>query len=132
MSIALTVRDESIGGESIHEQTLEFPVERMSARELIRARIYQEVQDYNRTQQREAFQGLVRPSEDEAALNGSRSSRFRPIDWNRQYERAIEAFEANQILLLVDDRQVESLDEEVTLRAGSVATFLRLSLLVGG
>ena len=131
MSIALTVRDESVGGESIHEQTLEFPVERMLARELIRARIYQEVQDYNRTRQG-AFQGLVRPGEDEVALNGSRSSRFRPIDWNRQYERAIEAFEANQILLLVDDRQVESLDEEVTLRTGSVATFLRLSLLVGG
>ena len=128
MSIALTVRDESVGGESINEQTLEFPVERMLARELIRARIYQEVQDYNRNRQG-AFQGLVRPGEDEVALNGRRSSRFRPIDWNRQYERAIEA---NQILLLVDDRQVESLDEEVTLRAGLVATFLRLSLLVGG
>jgi hypothetical protein len=32
----------------------------------------------------------------------------------------------------VDDRQVESLDEEVTLREGSVVTFLRLTLLVGG
>jgi hypothetical protein len=131
MSFTLTVRDESVGGEPAHEQTLEFPVERMTARELIRGRVYQEVQDYNRSQQG-AFRGLVRPVEEETALNGPRSGRPRPIDWKKQFDRAVEAFEANQVLLLVDDRQVESLDEEVELRQGSVATFLRLSLLVGG
>ena len=131
MSFTLTVRDESVGGEPTHERTLEFPVERMSARELIRGRVYQEVQDYNRSQQG-GFSGLVRPGGDDTALNGTRPSKHRPIDWKKQFDRAIEAFEANQILLLVDDRQVESLDEEVELRQGSVATFLRLSLLVGG
>ena len=35
MSITLTMRDESVGGEPAHERTLEFPVEQMSARELI-------------------------------------------------------------------------------------------------
>jgi hypothetical protein len=131
MSFTLTVRDESVGGEPDHELTLEFPVERVTVRELIRGRVYQEVQDYNLSQQG-AFRGLVRPVEEETALNGSRSGRPRPIDWKKQFERAVEAFEANQVLLLVDDRQVESLDEEVELRQGSVATFLRLSLLVGG
>ena len=126
MSITLTVRDESVGGEPTRERTLELPVERISARDLIRGRVYQEVQDHNRDQNG-TYRGLVRPEAREVALNGAR-----PIDWKRQFDRAIEAFEANQILLLIDDRQVESLDEEVTLRAGSVATFLRLSLLVGG
>ncbi len=108
------------------------PEERTTARELIRGRVYQEVQDYN-LKQAGPFRGLVRPEGAEAALNGPPSkAKFRPIDWKKQFDRAVEAFEANQVLLLVDDRQVESLDEEVTLREGSVATFLRLTLLVGG
>jgi hypothetical protein len=35
-------------------------------------------------------------------------------------------------VLLVDDRQVESLDETVVLRAGGEVTFLKLVPLVGG
>jgi hypothetical protein len=126
MAITLTMRDEDVGG------ALEFPEERMTAGELIRGRVYQEVQDYN-LRLAGPFRGLVRPEGAEADLNrpGSKG-RFRPVDWKKQFDRAVEAFEANQVLLLVDDRQVESLDEEVTLREGSVATFLRLTLLVGG
>lgn len=131
MSIVLKVRDETIGGEAVRERTLELPVERMTARDLIRGRVYQEVQDHNRDPDG-AYPGLVRPDGQEAALNGGRPGKSRPIDWKRQFERAVEAFEANQILVLVDDHQVESLDEVVELRQGSVATFLRLSLLVGG
>jgi hypothetical protein len=132
MAITLTMRDEVAGGEPARERTLEFPSERMTARELIRGRVYQEVQDYN-LGMTGPFRGLVRPEGAEAALNRSGpEARPRPIDWKKQFDRAVEAFEANQILLLVDDRQVESLDEEVTLRQGSVATFLRLTLLVGG
>jgi hypothetical protein len=131
MSITLTMRDESVGSEPARERTQDFPTERMSARELIRGRIYQEVQDYNLNQQG-AFRGLVRPGAEETALNTPRPSKPRRIDWKKQFARAVEAFEANQVLLLVDDRQVESLDEEVTLREGSVVTFLRLALLVGG
>jgi hypothetical protein len=132
MAITLTMRDEDVGGAAAREQTLEFPEERMTARELIRGRVYQEVQDYN-LRRAGPFRGLVSPEGAEAELNrpGSKD-RFRPVDWKRQFDRAIEAFEANQVLLLVDDRQVEALDEEVTLRKGSVATFLRLTLLVGG
>jgi len=131
MAITLTVRDEGVAGGITHELAVEMLTERVTARELIRSRVYQEVQDHNRDQSG-PFRGLVQPEESERALNGPRTGKPRPIDWKKQYERAVEAFEANQVLLLVDDRQVESIDEEVTLRAGSVATFLRLTLLVGG
>lgn len=132
MAITLTVRDETLAGGISDEHPLTLPEERTTARELIRGRVYQEVQDHNLKQDR-PFRGLIRPEGDEAALNGPTSkAEFRPIDWKKQFDRAVEAFEANQVLLLVDDRQMESLDEEVTLREGSVATFLRLTLLVGG
>jgi hypothetical protein len=127
MAITLTVRDEAAAGEITQELAVEMPAERVTAREVFRSRVYQEVQDYNLKQTGDPFRGLLRPGVVEKTPNG-----HQPIDWKRQFERATEAFEAGQVLLLVDDRQVESLDEEVTLRQGSVATFLRLTLLVGG
>jgi len=49
-----------------------------------------------------------------------------------QIERALEAFETNGFLLLVDETQVTDLDEEVHLGSGSVVTFVQLTPLVGG
>ena len=50
MSATLTIRDETAGGQPLHEWALEVLTERMSVRELIRSRVYQEVQDYNQSQ----------------------------------------------------------------------------------
>ncbi len=85
--------------------------ERLTVRELIRSRVYQEVQDYN-VQQGQVYHGLVQPEDTEKTLNGWKLKKPRLLDWKRQYDRAIEAFEGNQILILVNDRQAESLDDE--------------------
>ena len=128
MPATLTIRDEALGGESLHEWALEVLTETISVRELIRSRVYQEVQDYNLKRQGE-FRGLVRRA-DEALLNGPQA--FRPIDWKAQYEKATEAFDANRIIILVGERQAESLDEEITVAPGTAVTFLKLTPLVGG
>jgi hypothetical protein len=131
MTATLTVRDENLNGDSLREWALEVLSERMSVRELIRSRVYQEVQDYN-LQQGQDFHGLVQPEEAEKTLNGWKLKKPRLIDWRRQFDRAIEAFEANQILILVNDRQAEALDAEFTIGQGTTVTFLRLTPLVGG
>jgi hypothetical protein len=56
----------------------------------------------------------------------------RRIDWQRQADRAIEAFERNGFFVLVEDRQVTSLDEELDLSADSDIRFVRLVQLIGG
>ena len=99
--------------------------------ELIRSRVYQEVQDYNRRQP-EQFQGLVQPTDAEATLNGFKLKKPRQIDWKAQFEKALEAFEANRVLILVNERQVESLEEEIVVEAGTSVSFLKLTMLVGG
>ncbi len=131
MSTTLTIRDETLGGDALHEWALEVTTERLTVRELIRSRVYQEVQDHNR-QGGQVFRGLVRPDDAERTLNGWKTPRPRQIDWKRQFERAVEAFEANQVLILVNDRQAESLDEELSLTPQTTVTFLRLTPLVGG
>ncbi|MFF8374896.1 hypothetical protein ACF07V_02015 [Streptomyces sp. NPDC015661] len=48
------------------------------------------------------------------------------------FARAVEAFGRNGFLVLVGDRQVEELDETVTVGPETEVVFLRLVPLVGG
>ena len=52
-----------------------------------------------------------------------------PVDY---LDQAVQAFQRNGFILLVDDRQLTDLEEEVVLKPGSQVTFLRLIPLVGG
>ena len=115
---------------------LVFPSAQTTVRELIRERVYQEVQDFNRQRKADVFRGLVQPSDTERVLNGVRPEfRFknrRQIDWKEQFERALDAFQNNGFLVFVGERQTENLDEVVTINPGSQVAFVKLTLLVGG
>lgn len=134
MATVVRVVDETTRGDRTNELTLEFLDERVTVREIIRGRVYQEVTEYNARQagQRGYFRGLVQLTEAEQTLNGYRLRAARRIDWKQQVDHARKAFAANGLLLLVDDRQLTDLDEEVTLRHDSTVTFLKLVPLVGG
>src|SRR5688500_6134819 len=108
----LTIRDESATGNVTNELTLDVLSETITVRELIRSRVYQEVQDYNRRQSAAGsgggggatFRGLVTPGDAERALNGAvKLRRPREIDWKDQFEKAQDAFERNGFFVLVDD-----------------------------
>ena len=121
----------SIGKKPENGFTVRVAGEMITVRELIRLRIFQEVEDYNHRQP-EVFQMLVQPSETERTLNGYKFHKPRPIDPQAQFEKAIKAFEGNGFIVLVDDRQVTSLDAEIALRPDTTVTFLKLVPLVGG
>jgi|SRR6476620_11592742 hypothetical protein len=131
MPIAVTVRDEATNGGTTNELTLEFLNERITVRELIRGRVYQEVTEYN-AKQSAVFRGLIEPTDAERVLNGYRLKGRRKLDWEAQYRRALQAFRGNGFLLLVDGRQLDDLDQEIELRPDSKISFLRLVPLVGG
>jgi hypothetical protein len=130
----LAVRDESATGSLLNELTLDVLSETITVRELIRSRIYQEVQDHNLRQQQGAteFRGLVTPTDRERTLNDAKPRRAREIDWKEQFEKACEAFEHNGFFILIDDHQAGSLDEVITLRHDTKVSFVKLVLLVGG
>jgi hypothetical protein len=131
MPTTLSIRDETAAGQTLHEATLEILTERITVRELIRSRVFQEVKDYNRKQP-ERFRGLVKPSDAEETLNGYKLRKGRHLNWQSQFESALEAFDQNRVLILVDDRQVESLDDELTIQPDTHVSFLKLVPLVGG
>jgi len=78
------------------------------------------------------FQGLVQPTDTERALNGYKLRKPRQLDWHEQFAKSLEAFDRKRFLLLVGDRHVEDLDEELMLEADTRITFLKLVPLVGG
>jgi hypothetical protein len=131
VTATLTIRDETTAGKIDCEWTLDFLTECITVRELIRSRVYQEVQDYN-LRQPQTYIGLVQPSDAERTINGVRLKTPRQIDWHRQYETACKAFETGRVLILVGDRQCESLEDQIEIKVDSVVSFLKLTPLVGG
>ena len=129
----LTVYDEVpyATGLSGHTFILQVAEEQMTVRDLIRTRVYQEAEEYNQRQSGPFF-GLVQPVDAEMKLNGFRLPRSRRIDPEAQYVRALEAFQSNGFILLVNDHQVENLDDIISINPTTTATFLRLIPLVGG
>ena len=142
MTLTLTVHDETVSGSVCSALALELPRERMTIRELIRERVYQEVQDFNAGTRDRVFRGLVQPAGATHLVDGPRTERRDdavptvdrplPIDWRPQFDKAVDAFTRNAFFILVDDRQATSLDEEVELGPTTRISFVRLSLLVGG
>jgi len=105
--------------------------QRLTIRELIRARIYQEVNTYN-AQQPEFFRTLIRPTEAEETLNGFRLPIKRLLNPADQFSKAIQAFEANGFIVLIDGHQAESLEEVIEVTPDLSVAFFKLVPLVGG
>ena len=123
--------DQVIPGQLSPAVSVLVPQAATTAGELIRSRVQQEVERHNQLLP-EVFCGLVQPEESERILNGFRMKTRRPLDWQKQFERACAAFQRNGFLLLVDGKQVSELDEPIELRADSEVQFVKLVPLVGG
>lgn len=148
MTLMLTVRDETVTGHLCSTRVLELPRERMTIRELIRERVYQEVQDLIAGRGDRPLPGLVSPvapaQPGDVALPARCSGAGPPncgpapstapatLDWRPEFDKAVAAFTKNAFLILVDERQATSLDEEVELGSTTRISFVRLTLLVGG
>lgn len=136
MAVTVTVRDETATGNVFGERPLELPDDRLTVRELIRERVYQEVQDFNRASGESVFRGLVQPIDTECVLNGHQSEyrlkQRRQIDWREQFDKAIGAFDRNGFFILIDDSQAESLDQVFLVNSRTEISFVKLTILAGG
>jgi len=132
VSARIIISDEASTGKLIREFALELLEPTLTVRELIELRVRDEVERFNRSPGVELFHGLVQPTDAEATLNGYRLRNNKTIDPEAQIAKALQAFERNGFLLLAGDRQLESLDERVTLGPGTRVAFVKLVQLVGG
>lgn len=127
--VELLIRDQDLGMQPTSTISIVIPSERISIREIIRSRIYQAVQDLN--MKRQNARNVHQPSMVERELNGNK--RTKAIGWQLHFDQAIKAFDQGCLMVLVDEHQAESLDEEVdVIHSKTLVTFLRIVPLVGG
>ena len=129
----LTIRDEvtSNMGKADYVITIRLTSPRLTVRDLIRERVRQEVEEFN-NKQSELYNGLVQPTDTERTLNGFKFRTRRSLDWQEQFDKAVEGFQRNAFILLVDDLQVDDLDQLIAISPETQVTFVKLVPLVGG
>ena len=131
----LTIQDETLVGNVLQSTRLEVSGEQLTVRELITARVTQEVERYNRSAEERVFKGLVQPGEVEQRLNVGKHKvdpAKRLIDAEKQCYVALSAFQKNGFIVLVDHKQVEDLEERIVVRDNTTVSFVKLTPLVGG
>jgi len=129
--LTLKITDENFAGKILNEINIALSNERVTVQELIEARVRAEVADYNRRLP-DIYRGLVQPKDAEVALNGFKVGRSSQIDAEKQVYAALNAFQKNGFFLLIDNRQVECLEEEVLVNRNTAVSFVKLTPLVGG
>lgn len=127
----IAIKDETFAGDILNEIELEFASELVTVKDIIEARVLEEVRRYN-DKRPEFFNGLVEPSDAERTLNGFKLKNKRAVDGEKQVYIALDAFARNAFFMLVDDRQAETLEEEVRLSKSTRISFVKLTPLVGG
>lgn len=130
-SVTLTIKDETAGGKTTNEIKVSFASELTTVKEIITARVIEEVDAYN-NRMPEYFKGLVQPSDAELTLNGFKLKERRKVDAEKQCLLALEAFKKNSYFVLIDNIQSESLEQMVVINNNTLVSFIKLTPLVGG
>src|SRR5262245_25062201 len=103
MSTTLTIKDETLHGAFGDQYVFKLwlKTDRLTVRELIRTRVEREVAEYNAKRADKPL-GLFQPAAVERLLNSARPREFKPLDWQEQFDKAIQAFERNGFVILVN------------------------------
>jgi hypothetical protein len=132
MTVTLRTADQ-IPGQGTHAgPQLRFEVGQVTAREIVRARVIEEVRRYNSDDQVPDRIGLIVPDPREQVLNGPRRVSRKPLDPQRQVDAALAAVKAGRVVIMFNGQQVRDIDAPLLVTPVSEARFLRLVPLAGG
>lgn len=128
----IMIQDQIVGGPITHQMMIDFLTEQITLRNLIKSRVYQEVKDAN-AKRSISGTAIFALSATEAMLNEMKKPReFKPIEFQPEYDKAIDAFLKGRYFVLVDKHQPADLDEMIVLRPDTKLNFIKLVLLAGG
>lgn len=127
----ITIKDETSGGKLLSEIQIPIKSKTVTVKDIIEARVEYEVKKYNEKLP-EYFMGLVQPTSAEKTLNGFKMKERKKIDPEKQVYTALHAFQNNGYFVLIDDKQADSLEQEIPVTPKTVVSFVKLTPLVGG
>lgn len=131
----ITIQEETFVGKVLNKIALDVNQETVTIGELIRLKVEHTVTQHNATIEAENDQESTQNAV-ETVLNRNQAQTYafkrELADPETETYRAWEAFKTNQLIVLIDNSQAESLEQEVLLNQDTVASFLKLTQLVGG
>ncbi|WP_343671502.1 hypothetical protein [Chitinophaga sp.] len=128
----IVIRDETLTGKVAQEFYLELEASSLTIAELIRSRVFEEVNEFNNNLPK-PFKGLIEPRAEELILNpATTTGRDRKADPEEHVKTALKAFDNNGFLVLVNNKQYTDPEAIVSLEAGAMITFIKLVPLIGG
>ena len=129
----LLIHDEDARGNRIHSFRMPNTnaVSKYSVRELIKARIENEVNRFN-IQCPVCFFTLVQPEDAELTIKGYRLKKHRAISWQSQFEAALQGFEKKSFIVHANGKDFQALDEQIEITDDTDITFIKFMEVVGG
>lgn len=128
-NIALELLNETLTIRELITHTVEEQVTEMLTKQKI------EIETARRILQRQYLtEADIAQQAEQGAIRDPNVTPKKPaeLDSKTEVKKAVEAFEKNTYLIIIDGEQADSLDQVVTLSPTSKVTFLRLTPLVGG
>lgn len=129
-NMKILAQEKTFAGKILDEIWLEINNERTTVAELIQQKIAQETACYNKNivQKQNQFKDTKQNT-----LNGRSISNHTALaDEEKESYKAYQAFESNQLILLVDNIQMRELSTEILVNADTQIQFIKLMPLVGG
>ncbi|MBO6517343.1 MAG: hypothetical protein JJ975_12415 [Bacteroidia bacterium] len=126
----LTITDQSVTGNILKEIELMIDRERINLKDLISKRV--EWQVLHAPADSPSEFRLFDVAQKEETLNPPRKKTPKKPNVERHIATALKAFRDNEFFVFVDNRQIESLEEEVLLTEETPVSFVQLTQLVGG
>lgn len=129
--VKIAIKDENISGKVLHELVIGFKTNTTTLKDIIEARVRQEVDNYNKKLP-EYYNGLVEPTDSEKTINGYKLKSKKTIDPEKQVYVALDAFQKNGFFVLINNQQHSSLEDSIQLDSDTNISFVKLTPLVGG
>jgi hypothetical protein len=132
----ISLRLKRLGKKRIRTVPYRVPAEVKTLADLIRATVTNEVERFNTSRTEPKLFAFLTPAEMQAQSEDGKVS-FGEIantdeaDLEQAVAVALQAYTDGVFLVFINDDEIRSLDDEITLAAGTEVTFLRLTFLTG-
>jgi transcriptional regulator of acetoin/glycerol metabolism len=127
-SIKISILDQTSSGETLNKIKLEFQTATVKLRDIISGRVRLETKNLLDTSKKPKYSFIERTEVEKLGSNLTNITQLQ----DKKVEYALEMFQKNGYLVLIDDHQATSLDQEVKLTNNTEITFLKLVPLISG
>ena len=127
-TVQVTVLDQTSSGEILNQLKMEFQSATVTLRDLISGRVRQETKRLFESSNRSRYSLIGQTDLETSQINSIDITLLQ----DTKVKYALEMFQKNSFLVLVDDLQVTSLDQEIRLTNDTAISFLKLVPLIGG